>query len=395
MSSAAAAPSRAAIGQATILAVAAAAGAAAVFGALMQLNAGRSSHIEVPLVTTGPAAAVPAATLRSLLSRQPLSSMPLVAAGEAAARQGDLPAATQRFEHALLRNPRSVVVRLWLAEHYVRTARFADAVVQLDALMRLRPTLRRELIRVLIPLTAAPQARGALAAALVRNPVWARDFIDGAARNPRIASSFYELLYTLGGKRGFVLDDSQLTRVVTTALSRGDYRSARLLYLRFAPRTDTDPDNQVFDPDFRGAAGPPPFNWLLAETSSGSARIDALGATSELNIHIFGGDPAVLATQSMLVAPGDYWLSTNGTGRSNDAIDGLSWRLVCDRTRLELGRLEIASPVWRGQPAGIRIAVPPLCSLVTLKLAYASTARPSLGTAALGSVSLTPLSKAP
>ncbi|PZN94784.1 MAG: hypothetical protein DCF31_08460 [Alphaproteobacteria bacterium] len=333
-----------------------------------------------------PPAAMAAA--RSLLARQPLSPLPFQVAARDAAARGDIVTATRLFEQELLRNPRDVGVRLWLADRYLRSARFSEAVEQLDAAMRIRPKMRRQLVAVLVPLIGAPTGREAVAAALVRGAAWQGDFLDEAARNDAVAPAFYELLFGLGGASGFRLSDAQLSRIVTMALSRGDYRSAWTLYSRFAPRSNTDPANRVFDGNFRGAAGPPPFNWQFFSTPSGFARVEPTDMQGRLTVHTFGSEPATLAAQTMLLPPGLYQLSSAGVPDDGGDASSLSWRLICDRTRRELGRFPVAGSAAAGAPGGIAVMVPALCPVATLRLIYAPPLRPVLENATLTSVAL-------
>ena len=389
MSDSVAAPRRAGtVGRAAMFAAGAGIFAAATYSATLQMAGGLAR----PLESTLYAAPSQTSQLRltaahELLARQPMSPVPFLVAAENSAAQGDLTAATNLYEQALLRNPRSVAVRLWLVERYLRQSRFADAVVQLDAVMRIRPTLRRQLATVIVPLVGAPEARRAVAAALIRNPEWKSDFLDIAARNTVIAPAYYELLYALGGKRGFALSNTELTRIVDTALRRGDYRSAAMLYSRYVPRP-TDTANLAFDGDFRGSPGPPPFNWQFPATASGYATTESTGVRGRLDVHVFGGEPSVLARQSMLVLPGSYALSTTIVADAG-TVEGLSWRLVCDRDRRELGRVEIASAAPGPPIGGAAILVPVECPVVSLILDYLPPPRAVLGTTALASVSVT------
>ncbi|WP_439533859.1 hypothetical protein [Polymorphobacter sp.] len=380
-------------GRLALAVVAAGLTATAVYSASRGLSGGPAARLQRALgpafSQASPAPVEPALAeeARAVLAAQPLSPLPFIVAARDASARGEVVTATGQYERALLRNPRNVGVRLWLAERYLRDARFADVVVQLDAVMRIRPSLRRGLVSVIVPLVGAPAGRQAIAAALARNPIWKADFLDAAPRQPAVAPAFYELIHELGGLRGFSLSDAQLSRIVTTALARGHHASAWSLYTRFAPRAVSDPDNKVFDANFRGAAGPPPFNWEFASTASGFAQVDPLGVDGRLTVQIFGGEPATLATQKMILVPGTYRLSTTGVPEAG-TVDGLAWRLVCDRTRAELGSLAIDNGVWSGRPASVAIAVPALCPVATLRLAYVPQVRTELGTAAIGSVML-------
>lgn len=388
MNDTAAVPPRArTAGRAAVLAAGAVIFAVATYSAASQMAGGPAR----PLESTLYAAPSQTSQLRltaahDLLARQPMSPVPFLVAAENSAARGDLTAATSFYEQALLRNPRSVAVRLWLVERYLRQSRFAEAVVQLDAVMRIRPTLRRQLATVIVPLVGAPEARRAVAAALIRNPEWKSDFLDMAARNTVIAPAYYELLYALGGNRGFKLSDTELTRIVGTALGRGDYRSAAMLYSRYVPRP-AGTGNLAYDGDFRGSPGPPPFNWQFPATASGYASMESTGVRGRLDVHVFGGEPSVLARQSMLISPGSYALSTTIVADAG-TVDGLSWRLICDSNRRELGRVEIGSAA-PGRPIGsAAIVVPPKCPVASLVLGYLPPPRPVLGSTALASVSV-------
>ncbi|GGI75412.1 hypothetical protein GCM10007973_10350 [Polymorphobacter multimanifer] len=377
-----------------LAAAAAGMAAAAIHSALPGLRGGPAGDLERGLhrASMAPAPAVPPPALmadaRVLLARQPLSPTPLLVAARTAEADGDTALATRLFEAALVRDPRDIAVRLWLADRYLRAARFADLVVQLDAVMRIRPALRRKLVSVIIPLVGAPEARQAIAEALVDNPVWQADFVDAAVREGQIARAFYRLVFDLGENRGFRLSDAQLTRIVKTALARGDVRSAWTIYSRYAPRSALATANQVFDAEFQGAAGPPPFNWELSNTASGSARIEPLNSRGRLRVQTFGAEPATLATQTLLLAPGDYILSSASAPDLAGSIEGLKWLLTCDRTRGELGSMKVDDGSMGGDSAGVPITVSALCPVATLQLVYAPTAQSTPGRAVLTRVGL-------
>lgn len=312
------------------------------------------------------------ALYRSSLSRDPLLAEPMTMAGLDASAEGDLEQAEQLMRVARTRNPREPIARFWLLDHYMRTGRYVEGVGEAGAAMRLRPEAREAVLNVLAALVEIPAGRAALSDALARRPWWRQSFFQAAAGfdpNPANALTLLQALPRNPDRDAARLEQ----RAVLLALVNKDrYDTAYAAWRDMVPATFQSRIAPVYDGNFAGWPGPPPFNWQFAEGNDGTAtpvRAADLATASALDVRYFGSNPALLAEQVAVVAPGPWRLSLQARRRSSGPIGG---RLVMD-VRCARGMDVMATLPLDNLGAGLRdyattFAVPPTCPALRLRL---------------------------
>ncbi len=246
--------------------------------------------------------------------------------GLIADQRGEAARAMTLMSLAGRRSPLDGKTHLWLMAHRLASGDYDAAFADADMLLRHMPALAPKLTPILI--AYAPAGWRALAARLATNPPWRAAFlIDLAAQagDPTIAHD--------------ILSDLQETRARPTPaewsayfarrVKDGAYELAYLDWLRALPPGALTRAKAIYDGDFEGLPGVPPFNWRLG----GAADMDrAEGPRGPaLHAHYDGSGAPALAEQLLVLAPGSYAFSGQGRA-SGDASNALAWTLACAET---------------------------------------------------------------
>lgn len=274
---------------------------------------------------------------RAALIARPIASVPFFVAARAAERADDTAAALRLMTAAIQRDPRNITVRNWLFDYYLRQGDIPRAIVQVDAIMRLRPAVTFNMTRAIAPLLAVPGAVEAMAATLARNPPWSNTFIDTASRTDVTARSFYRLLELLSAEPNFRLSEFLVGQTVSLALARGDTEQALILYRKLA---QLDANDTAPFASFESQR-PAPFGWTLTSNQSGYAERREAGDGRDLYVEVYNDAIAgKFAAQSMVLPPGRYGLSVKLVADGAAVSAALRWRVSCVRTGAELLRID-------------------------------------------------------
>ena len=109
----------------------------------------------------------------------------------------------------------------------------------------------------------------------------------------------------------------------------------------------------IFDPEFHHKLAQP-FGWTLADQSVTSGVAEPL-ERGGLHVISYGRDPFTVASQTLLLSPGNYMLSQVASSTSGE-ISTLSWQVSCLGSERKLGRLALS----RGRASG-QFTVPNNC----------------------------------
>ncbi len=303
------------------------------------------------------------ATARALstaaLRRSPASATPLVLAGLAASERGDMATAELLMLAARARNPRDATACYWLLDHFVRDGRYAAAMAQVGGAIRLRDGAAAPVFALVAALAAIPAARGAVRAELATDPFWRNGFFQGQATvaDPASLLALLALLQSIPPARDPAAARLERQAVLRAMVDRGAYAPAYAAWRAFLPPAQRPMPGTVYDPDFAGLAGPPPFNWRL---QTGDDTMVAIGPRG-LSITYAGEQAAVLAEQYLVVPPGTYRLSI--AARGHDASNRLVTRIVCARDASVLASV----PASKSQSTNVPI--PERCGALQLQIA--------------------------
>jgi hypothetical protein len=111
----------------------------------------------------------------------------------------------------------------------------------------------------------------------------------------------------------------------------------------------------LYDSQFRGLPGPPPFNWNLVTSNAGVAeRIDMPG----LQIEYYGRIDTEFASQLLLLSPGRYRLAFRAQGDAKGEGSRLSWSVACVGKSAPLLQIPIAAITYSPRVLAGEFTVP-------------------------------------
>ena len=292
--------------------------------------------------------------LHQAARRAPLAPEPFVVEGTIALTEGR-PAARPLFEAARRRDPRQSAARYFLAQLYLAQGRVADGLTEMSALATLVPSAVAQLGPALAEFARQPGAAPALRSTFARSPALESATLTALAANPANA----DLVRALAGpaRRDPAAAPWQPT-MIAALIDSGNTAKARQVWRVFSGEAAPGP---IFHPDFSPSPAPAPFNLTL---SSGPAGMVQPHRGAGLDVVYYGREDAILASQTLLLAPGAYLLSAR-----NDPVDNagaLGWTLRCVPAGQTLGRVALAEDA-PGEPSA-RLTVPANCLAQALEL---------------------------
>ena len=228
------------------------------------------------------------------------------------------------LEIARKRNPRLREARLFLLDAYGRSGRSDEALVEAQVLSHLVTSNRGMLVRLISGLVQRGEGLDPIADELARNrlagPILLRLAQQGASVD-LIEQSSEKL-------RGAALSPSErswVTNLVSRIAERPDLDGAARLWAFYH---DMDPGRvgrQVFDPEFSGRTGTPPFGWNLQAGSAGTSKFK----DGWLEVYYPGKVRGRFAAQLLRLPAGRYDLVSNLLREESSLFGGLAWEISC------------------------------------------------------------------
>jgi tetratricopeptide (TPR) repeat protein len=310
-------------------------------------------------------------TARSLLAdasataiRHPLSANAPFAEGMAHAKLGEIRAARNAMRITVDRDPSNLIVRAWLAERALRDGQYQTALRHYNAVMRVDPTLVPKLSEAMVPFLLAPRMVDAFAEMAEDRPPWLPSFIDAARRDRRLVRQVDALMLEIADREPKAIETRNIVEVINAAESRDDFAAGLRLLKAFYPLAFADGGNMVFDPRFMAVEGAAPFLWTI-ERESGAVS-DGTANGLEITGRVAAGTQ--LATQSLILTPGDYFLSARGQIAPGDL--NVQWVLLCQTGGQRVATMSVSSVIaasLNGNP-GLPFNVPSGCGFTSLAL---------------------------
>ena len=289
-------------------------------------------------------------------AKAPLAPEPFLVRGRQAELGGDSAAAQSAFEAAQRRDPRSLPAAYFLADRYFRIGDANRGLAQLSALARL-----------------APQGNLVVAPSLA---LYARNDANWPAlrslfqSNPELAGP---VLIVLAGNIGTVpavlalanpaqkaQDAHWLAPLLDTLTTAGKYEEAHAIWGRL---TGASTSALLYDASFRDKVSPAPFNWLLTSSIVGVAERQA----GRLHVVFYGQEDGILASQLLLLQPGQYRLSMQLLGDQREA-HSLTWSIWCDKSDMPIASVSLDVAAAKGWS----FAVPANCPAQSLRMSGTS-----------------------
>lgn len=314
--------------------------------------------------------------LHRLARVAPLRTEPFLVEGAIAQRNSDFARSERLLLEARQRDPRSAAARYLLADTWIRQGRIADALGEMGVFARLVPGSSGQLAPVLSEYARTPGAIEQLKQILAANLELKHPLLKALAEDPDNAALILDLDASVPGP---VLTRSPQwhAMLLNGFIGRGDYERAYALWQRFSGFRGSRP--LLFNGDFRQVSAPPPFNWSFASGRGGLA--EPVGG--QMRVLHYGRANATLASQLLLLAPGQYRLSLSFSGKA--ARGALAWEVRCVPDKRPLMRLELG----RANPARADFEVPAGgCGAQKLELIGLAPEEPQESDLLVGPVSL-------
>lgn len=321
-------------------------------------------------------------SLIGLAYAAPLAGEPFVFAGFLALASNDIAHAEQLFTEARRRNPRLDAPRLALISIYMQTGRPGPAGQEIAATTRAIPTSANVLIDELVRVAQNPATRPALVVAIGADPLMA-EVLNRLASADAGPDAMLELAARQPPSPGGPVAPWQ-GRLIELLIDRGELGRARQLWRQFAG-AEGQADALIYDSEFRGLPGGPPFNWLYAANETGSAERSASGG---LDVDFFGRRSGQLVSQLLTLAPGRYQLALRAEGSANGQGAQLIWRIAC-RGGAGLLALPLGNVTFSPRDFSQSFAVPGSgCAAQTIELVGVAGEFPAQQTARITNLTL-------
>jgi tetratricopeptide (TPR) repeat protein len=277
-----------------------------------------------------PAAAAEIA--RQLLAHEPLAGDAWAILAQAAAMQGDRAEATRLFEIARRRAPHAQRPLAWLIEEQLRKGDFAQALENVDRLLRIAPGQHRLVFPPLLQLADQPAFVEALADRLAARPPW-RPLLIGALISKGSADTVDRVLSEVQERGG--LEAAEIGRWIDRLAATGQWGEA---YARWAGELDAESLGRlasVYNGDFESAPSDLGFDWRIDDAPGVIIVREAMagtGASQAIRLHFLGRRvESIPMHQWLLLAPGSYRLRFSAKAEDLRADRGVQWVLRCQQ----------------------------------------------------------------
>ena len=295
--------------------------------------------------------------VEQIARQMPLAPEPFLIHGALAQIEGRDEKAERLYREARSRDPRSPAARYFLTERYLRTGRVEQALAEMAVLSRLTGA-----VGVFAPALATYARTAGAVPHLRRFFGLAPEFepavlsaLAADARNLGLITALWS-----GAKPSDSGGQSNWqTLIVGKLIEAGDFARAHDAWRQFAGVPG--PVRGVFNPQFHKLDVPPPFNWTFG-SAGGLAQPTGEG---ELELIYFGRDEAILAQQTLMLAPGRYVIGMQVGGDIKPG-SGIAWSIECAAGKQPL----LTLPVERRAAGRVQASftVPPWCEAQQLRL---------------------------
>lgn len=274
--------------------------------------------IQLAMVEVGKAAAASRTpsnavlrTVKQAAASSPLAIEPLLVESAMQLGRGQAANGERLLAEVLRRDPRNLAARHLLADLYARQGRPAEALEQIAAIGQRLPAAHASLAPAVARFFLQPGSTAAVRSVLSRNDDLREKVLVELARD----AVNTDLVLSLSGRtgRGGTSPRPWQSQLVASLISAGEYRRALEVWEQFhgaQPRS-----GGLFNPQFTATA-PAPFNWRLAQEAEGVAEATGSGG---VRLTSFGRTDVVLASQMILLSPGQWQLAYRVTGEQGES----------------------------------------------------------------------------
>lgn len=306
------------------------------------------------------------ALARRALANGPLEVAAIRVLGEAAEARGDEDGARKLISTAAARSLRDGPSHAWMMRDHLRAGRYAPAFEHGKVLLWV-PGAGRMVSRQMAAAAASdPKAREALAEVFAdaedRSELLSREL--AAIMDP---GAYFYFLIDLKDAGGTLRRD-ETARAIASMLRTRDVAQAYLAWVQLLPQEGQQGLGNVYDGDFEGLPGAPPFNWNLRADAGTEISPTPGGTGQSLYIQYEGERPRPLTEQTLLLPPGPYRLRVRARMAGEGYGEQLVWTASCAGVAEPLFQFDAPdeAEVWRELSAGF--TVPEGCAWQHLRL---------------------------
>jgi hypothetical protein len=301
--------------------------------------------------------------LAAALAHAPLAEEPFVVQGVLAIAGGQADRGLRLLEEAKRRNPRSRVARLVLLDRYLRAKRLPEAGVEISVLNRLIARAGEALVPELARMATEPGTGPVLIGVLAREPGLQQAVFQHLAAGKIDPDQLLRLTRAAGAAPAAAQPWQAV--LLDRLVAKGDFGRAVQLWRGFTGLPDKGGEKAVYDGSFRGLPGPAPFNWSLSSTANGVAERTNGPA---LQIDYYGRADTDLASQLLVLGPGQHRLQFKVQGDAKGDGSRLEWTVTCAAGGGELLRLPITDTTYSPRAMTGTFTVPSGCGAQWLRL---------------------------
>lgn len=238
--------------------------------------------------------------------------------------------ATAIMERAGLRGFRDVRTQIWLLHRAFADHEPKAALLRMDVLLRTNPEFGERLYPYLAAVLTDKAAVDFLSRRLAADPAWrtpALIYLSAHAHDPGAVARLYQALVALGRPP----NDEEAVALLQRMTTDGRYGAAYLLWISYLPTSALGNLGDLYDGNFQGLAGSPPFNWRFDATPGVTVEVSRTGPSGKSALHIDYpvDNTAPLAEQLLILPPGSYRLSGRFMVSRPAAGAHLQWTVSC------------------------------------------------------------------
>ena len=298
------------------------------------------------------------ANARRLLAHEPLQGVAFRLLAAAADREGRRDDASRLYLIAEKRAPRDLQARAWLTQRYLERGDFAQALEQVDRILRMAPQRARSINPVLAQLARDPAFADALAVRLRQAPPWRAGLLnslrDPKTGNPVAVGRVMQALQNQGG-----LKPEEYAQWLDNLMTQGRWGEA---YARWAGPLPK-PDGRlplVYNGNFAQPPSDVGFDWRLRRVAGVILQFEPESEAGGQVAYLHFLDrrvPNAGLEQALMLSPGSYRLAMRMRAQSLRSELGLQWTVQCQGPAGVVGRTDAidGSFAWRTFEADVTI----------------------------------------
>jgi len=307
-------------------------------------------------------------------AKAPLLPDPFLVRGVEAQFAGNQQLAEHAFIEASRRDARSLPARFFLADTYFRRGDARHGLPEIGVLARLVPDGANK-VAPYVASYAKDRANWPMVRSLL---TYDRNLEDATMAILAADVSNADAVVGLTPPQSRRPETRWLQPLLTNLVAAGNYAKARAIWGSWS--RVAAPAGTIYDADFRDPKAPEPFNWSLTSSTLGFAERQKGGG---LHVTYYGHDDGALASQLLLLVPGRYALSANGSANGSNAAP-LRWALICAKGNRPIATSPLAATLAHLWP----FEVPADCPAQRLELQGSASDMPQQSDVTLRNVRL-------